>query len=134
MNFGFTLQAGWEATGMMMGMAFLNGGPAALVWGVVFASFGHVAVALSLGEMASMDPTVGAQYRWSARFARKWPEFWGLMQGKPALYSALYQRAVAECFCSSELHRLKRTFHPAYSMKLHVEISRARLAKILQVG
>lgn len=28
-----------------------------------------------------MDPTVGAQYRWSARFAPRWPEFWGLMQG-----------------------------------------------------
>lgn len=27
------------------------------------------------------DPTVGAQYRWSARFAQRWPEFWGLMQG-----------------------------------------------------
>lgn len=81
MNFAFTLQAGWEATGLMLGIALFNGGPAALVWGTVIGVFGHSAVALSLGEMASMDPTVGAQYRWSARFARKWPEFWGLMQG-----------------------------------------------------
>jgi len=31
--------------------------------------------------MASMDPTVGAQYRWSAAFAPKWNRFFGLMQG-----------------------------------------------------
>lgn len=28
------------------------------------------------------DPTVGAQYRWSARFAQQSPEFWGFLQGK----------------------------------------------------
>jgi hypothetical protein len=27
------------------------------------------------------DPTVGAQYRWSATFAPKWNKFFGLMQG-----------------------------------------------------
>lgn len=31
--------------------------------------------------MASMDPTVGAQYRWSAAFAPKYNRFFGLMQG-----------------------------------------------------
>ena len=28
------------------------------------------------------DPTVGAQYRWSANFAPFAPRFWGLLQGK----------------------------------------------------
>lgn len=80
-NFGFTLQAAWEFTGMSMSLIFLNGGAPTLVWGTLISMIGHTLVALSLGEMASMDPTIGAQYRWSARFARKWPEFWGLMQG-----------------------------------------------------
>lgn len=31
--------------------------------------------------MASMDPTVGAQYRWSAAFAPRYNRFFGLMQG-----------------------------------------------------
>jgi amino acid transporter len=65
----------------MLALAFMNGGPASLVWGSVLGGIGHLFIAMSLGEMASMDPTVGAQYRWSARFARKWPAFWGLMQG-----------------------------------------------------
>ena len=85
MNFGFTLQAGWEAVGLLLSMAFLNGGPASLVWGTLLAGIGSVAVAMSLGEMASMDPAVGAQYRWSARFAKRNPEFWGLLQGNVIL-------------------------------------------------
>ncbi|KAF2185564.1 amino acid transporter [Zopfia rhizophila CBS 207.26] len=80
-NFGFTLQAGWETVGLTFQFALFNGGPASLVYGCILAGIGSTAIATSLGEMASMDPTVGAQYRWSARFAQKWPEFWGLMQG-----------------------------------------------------
>lgn len=60
---------------------FLNGGPAAFVWGIVLVTFGAMGVAASLAEMASMYPHVGAQYRWSAGFARKWSDFWGLVQG-----------------------------------------------------
>lgn len=38
----------------------------------------------SLAEMASMNPTVGAQYRWTSKFAPPrlmTPAFWGLLQG-----------------------------------------------------
>jgi amino acid transporter len=80
-NFGFTLQAGWETVGLTFQFALFNGGPASLVYGCILAGIGSTLIATCLGEMASMDPTVGAQYRWSARFAQKWPEFWGLMQG-----------------------------------------------------
>ncbi|KAF2747009.1 amino acid transporter, partial [Sporormia fimetaria CBS 119925] len=82
LNFGFTLQAAWEGIGLTANLIFINGGPVALVWGTLISGIGHTAIAASLGEMASMDPTVGAQYRWSARFALRYPEFWGLMQGK----------------------------------------------------
>ncbi|KAF2252416.1 amino acid transporter, partial [Trematosphaeria pertusa] len=80
-NFGFTLQAGWETVGLTLQYVLYNGGPASLVYGSILAGIGSTAIATSLGEMASIDPTVGAQYRWSARFAQRWPEFWGLMQG-----------------------------------------------------
>jgi choline transport protein len=78
----------------------LNGGPASLLYGTIFAGLGSTAIAMSLAEMASMyvlssvlrsflanqlllrDPTVGAQYRWSAKFAPKYPRFFGLLQGK----------------------------------------------------
>lgn len=31
--------------------------------------------------IVTRDPTVGAQYRWSANFAPFAPRFWGLLQG-----------------------------------------------------
>jgi choline transport protein len=55
-----------------------------LVWGTVIAWIGSLALAASLAEMASMNPTVGAQYRWTSRFAPRGfgsPAFWGLLQG-----------------------------------------------------
>ncbi|KAF2666911.1 amino acid transporter [Microthyrium microscopicum] len=80
-NFEVILQSAWEAIAINFQFSLLNGGPASMVYGGIFAGFGASFVALSLAEMASMDPTVGAQYRWSARFARSAPRFWGLIQG-----------------------------------------------------
>jgi hypothetical protein len=53
-NFGFTLQVAWEAVGLSFQLAWLNGGPAALVWGSMIAGIGSTLVATALGEMASM--------------------------------------------------------------------------------
>lgn len=80
-NFGICLQSAWEVVGLYMTTAILNGGPATLVYGSIISTVGSVAVVASLAEMASIDPHVGAQYRWSALFATKNNEFWGLLQG-----------------------------------------------------
>ena len=53
-NFGFTLQVAWEAVGLSFQLAWLNGGPAALVWGSMIAGIGSTLIAIALGEMASM--------------------------------------------------------------------------------
>lgn len=53
-NFGFTLQAAWEAAGTSFQFSLLNGGPASLVYGSVIAGIGSTAIATSLAEMASM--------------------------------------------------------------------------------
>ncbi|PVH99996.1 amino acid transporter [Periconia macrospinosa] len=89
-NFGFTLQAGWETVGLTLQYVLFNGGPASLVYGSILAGIGSTAIATSLGEMASIDPTVGAQYRWSARFAQGRPEFWGLMQGWVTVFAWIF--------------------------------------------
>ncbi|KAF2192733.1 amino acid transporter [Zopfia rhizophila CBS 207.26] len=80
-NFGFILQCSWEAAAVTFQFSLSNGGPASIVYGSILAGFGTSLVAISLAEMASMDPTVGAQYRWSAAFAPRWNRFFGLMQG-----------------------------------------------------
>ncbi|KAK4210221.1 hypothetical protein QBC37DRAFT_377270 [Rhypophila decipiens] len=39
------------------------------------------------GPASNSDPTVGAQYQWSARFASRYPEFWGFMKGWVTVFS-----------------------------------------------
>ncbi|TVY39860.1 Choline transport protein [Lachnellula subtilissima] len=80
-NFGFTLQAAWECDAVLFQISLLNGGPASLVYGSILAGLGTTAISTSLAELASLDPIVGAQYRWSAAFAPFSPKFWGLFQG-----------------------------------------------------
>jgi hypothetical protein len=42
-----------------------NGGPQALIWGVLIVIVGAMAQSASLAEMASMQPIAGAQYHWT---------------------------------------------------------------------
>jgi len=82
--FDATLQSSWEALSVSFQAGLLNGGPTALVWGTLLCIFGTTALAASLGEMASITPVVGAQYRWTALYAPKRvmsPAFWSLLQG-----------------------------------------------------
>lgn len=81
--FGLTLLSSWEAVGISFGAGLLNGGPTALAWGMLIASVGATTIALSLAEMASITPVVGAQYRWSGLYAPRFmtPAFWSLIQG-----------------------------------------------------
>ena len=82
--FGANLQATWESVAVSFQAGLLNGGPTSLVWGTLIAWIGSMTMAASLAEMASMNPTVGAQYRWTSLFAPPrvlTPAFWGLLQG-----------------------------------------------------
>ena len=82
--FGANLQASWESVAVSFQAGLLNGGPTALVWGTLIAWVGSLAMAASLAEMASISPTVGAQYRWTAMFRPPGimtGAFWALIQG-----------------------------------------------------
>lgn len=102
---------------MSFQLAWLNGGPAALVWGSMIAGVGSTLVATALGEMASMDPTVGAQYRWSARFASFAPEFWGFIQGWITVIAWICSCAGAFSFMSNTLSGLIIFNSPSYEPK-----------------
>ncbi|KAH7359819.1 amino acid/polyamine transporter I [Pyrenochaeta sp. MPI-SDFR-AT-0127] len=80
-NFGVIILASWESFAVTFQFALTNGGPASIFYGSFLAGFGACVVGFSLAELASIDPTVGAQYRWSANLAPAAPRFWGLLQG-----------------------------------------------------
>jgi amino acid permease len=88
-NFGCVVLCSWEAFAVTFQFALLNGGPSSMVYGCILVAFGANAVSISLAEMASIDPTVGAQYRWSANFAPFAPRFWGLLQGWMTVFAWL---------------------------------------------
>ena len=56
------------------------------------------------------DPTVGAQYRWSATFAPKWNKFFGLMQGQSRAHGI---------FEDSELTKLRLDYCVCLDMLMH---------------
>src|SRR5258708_5973674 len=53
--FGLTLQSSWESIAISLGPSLINGGPVTLTYGIIIAAIGSSAIALSLGEMASMQ-------------------------------------------------------------------------------
>ena len=76
-NFGFvslvafstTLLASWESLAATYQSGLVNGGPASLLYGLIFSFVGSLATCASLAELSSMYPTAGGQYHWTARLA-----------------------------------------------------------------
>ena len=59
-----------------------NGGPQALIWGILIVIAGALAQSASLAEMASMQPIAGAQYHWTNHLApANYKRFITWMQG-----------------------------------------------------
>ncbi|OCK96679.1 amino acid transporter [Cenococcum geophilum 1.58] len=101
--FGLTVLSTWEGIGITLGAGLLNGGPTALVWGLILASIGSTSIALSLGEMASITPVVGAQYRWTGLYAPRimTPAFWSLIQGWLTTFAWIALCASGSYVCSA---------------------------------
>ncbi|KEF51477.1 uncharacterized protein A1O9_12394 [Exophiala aquamarina CBS 119918] len=72
----------WEATSALFAGAFLNGGPASVVYGFIVSVLGTLCIAGSLAEMASISPIAGAQYHWSAEHSPiRWRALISYIQG-----------------------------------------------------
>ena len=52
--FGLNLQSSWQGIAISFQASLLNGGPVSLTYGIIITAIGSSAIALSLGEMASM--------------------------------------------------------------------------------
>ncbi|PSN70490.1 hypothetical protein BS50DRAFT_585901 [Corynespora cassiicola Philippines] len=116
-NFSFILQCSWEAAAGTFQFALYNGGPASIVYGSIFAGVGTMLVAASLAEMASMDPTVGAQYRWSAAFAPRWNCFFGLIQGWITVFAWICSCTSNPALVSNVIIGLAQFNYPEYTPK-----------------
>ncbi|KAI9698588.1 MAG: hypothetical protein M1820_007387 [Bogoriella megaspora] len=68
--FSSILLTSWEAIAVTIENGFENGGPVALIYGLILSWIGTMTLCLSLAEMASMAPLASAQYHWAAMFTR----------------------------------------------------------------
>ncbi|OCK80086.1 amino acid transporter [Lepidopterella palustris CBS 459.81] len=115
--FGLTVLSTWEGIAITLGAGLLNGGPTSLVWGLVLAAIGSTSIALSLGEMASITPVVGAQYRWTGLYAPRGvmtPAFWSLMQGWLTVFAWIALTASNSYVCAAMTQGLIGLNNPTY--------------------
>ncbi|KAJ0159097.1 Choline transport protein [Colletotrichum tanaceti] len=63
--FALIFMSSWEVMAMDMGATFYNGGRQTLAWGIVLVVVGAMAQALSMAELAAIQPIAGAQYHWT---------------------------------------------------------------------
>lgn len=66
LGMAFAILNPWTALSASLSLALPNGGPVAVVWGLVTAGFCHLCLAMSLAEFLSAYPTAGGQYHWTA--------------------------------------------------------------------
>ncbi|KAK4888975.1 hypothetical protein LTR27_012196 [Elasticomyces elasticus] len=106
--FSILLVCSWEATAGGFQAGLFNGGPAALVWGFAVAGPGTLMIVLSLAEMASITPSVGAQYRWTAIYCPRFLDkrFWSFLQGWLTVFAWIASSTIPPFFCGSQINGL----------------------------
>ncbi|KAM4055891.1 amino acid permease [Hirsutella rhossiliensis] len=69
----FTVLGTWTTCAQGLNNGLVNGGPVAILWGLVLVALCNTCVAVSLGELCSSMPTALGQAYWIARLADKAP-------------------------------------------------------------
>ncbi|KAL1605385.1 hypothetical protein SLS60_004933 [Paraconiothyrium brasiliense] len=89
------LMATWEALSTVIATALTTGGAPCLFWNLLVSVLCSIAIALSLGEIASIYPTAGGQYHWvaalsppSTRSIAAWSVGWINVGGQIVLSAA----------------------------------------------
>ncbi|KAL8868546.1 MAG: hypothetical protein Q9174_004919, partial [Haloplaca sp. 1 TL-2023] len=68
-GFTCTILVTWEGSLILFVTGLNNGGSAGLIFGYLFVWIGTLSVFTTMAEMASMAPTTGGQYHWTAQLA-----------------------------------------------------------------
>ena len=69
LGLAFAILNSWTALAASLSLALPSGGPVGVIWGLIAAGVGNLALAVSLAEFLSAYPTAGGQYHWVAVIA-----------------------------------------------------------------
>ncbi|KAL3459003.1 amino acid/polyamine transporter I [Aspergillus heterothallicus] len=114
--FSACLLATWESAGGSLLSGLYNGGPAAIVYGIILSTIGNLAIACSLAELASLHPTAGAQYHWSYFLAPRGRRFISFFQGWVTVFSWSALVCIAPYFIGTQIQGMVVLAHPEYKL------------------
>ncbi|KAB8207957.1 Amino acid permease [Aspergillus parasiticus SU-1] len=114
--FSACLLATWESAGGSLLSGLYNGGPAAIVYGIILSTVGNLTIACSLAELASLHPTAGAQYHWSYFLAPRGRRFISFFQGWVTVFSWSALVCIAPYFIGTQIQGLVVLAHPDYEL------------------
>ncbi|KAJ5876374.1 uncharacterized protein N7529_001958 [Penicillium soppii] len=114
--FSACLLATWESAGGSLLSGLYNGGPAAIVYGIILSTLGNLAIACSLAELASLHPTAGAQYHWSYFLAPRGRRFISFFQGWVTVFSWSALVCIAPYFIGTQIQGMVVLAHPEYEL------------------
>ncbi|KAJ5539518.1 amino acid permease [Penicillium frequentans] len=114
--FSACLLATWESAGGSLQAGLYNGGPAAIVYGIILSTVGNMAIACSLAELASLHPTAGAQYHWSYFLAPRGRRFISFFQGWITVFSWSALVCIAPYFIGTQIQGLVVLVDPGYEL------------------
>ncbi|KAJ6161462.1 hypothetical protein N7470_004858 [Penicillium chermesinum] len=69
-SLGIVIANSWASTGGTIVAALRNGGPMAVIYGLILVSIFYTAISASLAELASSMPSAGGVYYWSSVLSR----------------------------------------------------------------
>ncbi|KAJ5162885.1 amino acid/polyamine transporter I [Penicillium coprophilum] len=114
--FSACLLASWETAGGSLLSGLYNGGPAAIVYGIILTTLGNLTIACSLAELASIHPTAGAQYHWSYFLAPRGRRFLSFFQGWVTVFSWSSLVCIAPFFIGNQIQGMVKLAYPDYEM------------------
>ncbi|KAJ5915495.1 amino acid permease [Penicillium verhagenii] len=115
--FSTCLLATWESAGGSLLAGLYNGGPAAIVYGIILSTVGNLAIACSLAELASLHPTAGAQYHWSYFLAPRGRRFISFFQGWVTVFSWSALVCIAPYFIGTQIQGMVVLAYPEYELE-----------------
>ncbi|KGO40238.1 Amino acid/polyamine transporter I [Penicillium expansum] len=114
-SLGIVIANSWAATGGTIVTALMNGGPMALLYGLILVSIFYTAISASLAELASSMPSAGGVYYWSTVLSGK--------HGRAAGFFTGYLNACAWLLSASSMSSMLGNEAVAMYLLRHSDVS-----------
>ncbi|PLN82650.1 amino acid transporter [Aspergillus taichungensis] len=111
-SLGIIIANSWASTGGTIVSALQNGGPMAILYGLILVSIFYTLITASLAELASSMPSAGGVYYWSSVLSRKHGKVVGFFTGYLNATAWLLSASSISSMLGNELVAMHLLRHP----------------------